>query len=99
MSTYTFEKIADFCKQNNRICPQPQLWNNLWQKLNNKKQVGAGWQPSLPLILAAWWDTPPFSKQLRLMEHLRWAEANNQLQEIGQFLYNLREEDWFHLND
>jgi hypothetical protein len=99
MTDTSLDDIINYCKQNDRVCPQPQLWNTLWQKLKNKKQIGAGWQPALPLILAAWWEASGLSKQLRLIEHLKWAEANGQLQGIVDYLKELKEEDWFHFSD
>lgn len=39
MTDNTLEKVIAFCKQNNRICPQPQYWNELWGKLKNKRQM------------------------------------------------------------
>jgi hypothetical protein len=53
----------------------------------------------LPLILAAWWEASGLSKQLRLIEHLKWAESNGQLQEIADYLKALKEEEWFHFSD
>ncbi len=99
MTVTSLEEIINYCKQNERVCPQPQLWNTLWQKLKYKKQIGAGWQPALPLINTAWWESSGFSKQLRLIEHLKWAEANGQLQEIANYIISLKEDDWFHSND
>ena len=77
----------------------PQKWQELWEMLPNKKQVGEGREPSLPLILAAWWDTPAISKMMRLDEHIRYAEAHGALKNIETFLLNLKEEDWAHLGD
>lgn len=99
MEINTLDELIAYCKDKNRICPQPTLWNKLWEKLKNKKQVGSGWQPSLPLILAAWWDTPALFKQIRLIEHLNWADQQGQLNEIADYLTSLTEEQWFHLND
>lgn len=95
----TAESLILFCKENGRICPQPQLWNKLWDMLPAKQRVGLGWEPALPLILAAWWETPALSKQLRLVEHIKWAETKGCLEQIGTFLRNLPEKDWFHLGD
>ena len=67
MEIKTLEQLITYCKDKNRICPQPQLWNEMWNKLNDKKQIGARWQPTLPLILAAWYEASPFSKQQRLL--------------------------------
>lgn len=96
----TIEEVIDYCKVNDRICPMPQLWNKLYQMLKNTRQIsGGGWQPALPLILQVWYDASAMSKQLRLMEHLRWAEKENQLNQIFSYLRSLKEEEWFHLND
>lgn len=61
--------------------------------------LGGGWNPALPLILAAWADTPALVKTLRLEEHIRYAEANNVLPEVDTFLRGLAEEEWAHLGD
>ena len=67
--------------------------------LPNKKRKGAGWEPALPLILAAWWDTPAISKILRLREHIEWAESQGRLEQIASVLRNLPEEQWHHTDD
>jgi len=67
--------------------------------LPNKKCKGVGWEPALPLILAAWWDTPATFKMLRLREHIEWAEAHGCLEPIFLFLHSLSEEQWHHVGD
>lgn len=99
MTINNLDDLNKYCGINNRVCPQPQLWNELWNKLKNKRQIGGKWEPSLPLILSAWWDTPILLKRLRLMEHLEWADHNGQLPEIVKFLTSLSEEQWYHTND
>lgn len=95
-----FDKLWKYCTSNNRICPIPQKWNELFDMLHNKKQKSSGvWEPPLPLILAAWYDTPALSKQLRLKEHLEWAQKEKQLDDLSNFLYSLKEEEWFHLGE
>ena len=47
-----FEKLIEYCNENDRICPIPIYWNELWKMLKNKKRK----EPSLPLILAAWYE-------------------------------------------
>jgi hypothetical protein len=59
--------------------------------------MGGGWEPALPLILAAWHDTPAISKMLTLDEHIRWAAEHNALESVGVFIRNLEENDWLHL--
>ena len=77
----TFETLWEYCTANERVIPKD--WNLVYQMLNNKKQnVDGGWTPSLPLILGAWHITTPIEKQLRFQEHIKWAEENNQIEEV-----------------
>jgi hypothetical protein len=93
------DELIAYCRENNRVCPQPDRWNELWKMLPNRKQVGAGWEPPLPLILAAWYETPAMSKMLRLAEHIQWADTHGVLPKVAAFLRNLSEEDWHHLGE
>jgi len=77
----------------------PMQWNEVWNLLPCRKQVGSGWEPALPLILASWHDTPAIYKISRLEEHIRWAEKHGVLEEIYTFLNNLTEDQWFHLGE
>ena len=67
--------------------------------LPNRKRVGGGWQPSVPLILAAWYDTPAISKMLRVAEHIEWAANHGVLDDVSRFLRELGEQDWHHVGD
>lgn len=68
----------------------------MWELLPERKQIGAGWRPAFPLILAAWDEAPALLKMLRLAEHIEWAEAHDALARVATFLRALREEDWHH---
>jgi hypothetical protein len=92
------EDVFAEADKNGRVCPLPMKWNELYELLPVKKRIGNGWEPSLPLILAAWQDTPIISKKLRLKEHLEWAANHGCLDIVYNFLLKLREEDWFHDN-
>ena len=93
------ESLVAYCRENNRVCPLPNLWNRLWEMLPNRVQVGAGWQPPLPLILAAWHETSAIPKMLRLAEYIEWAAEHGALESVGKFLRELREEDWLHIGE
>jgi hypothetical protein len=95
----TVESLVTYCRQNKRVCPLPMHWTRLWEMLPERVQVGAGWEPPLPLILAAWHDTPAMLKMLRLAEHIEWAEKRGSLDAVGHFLRGLHEDDWFHIGD
>jgi hypothetical protein len=94
----SFDSLWAFCRQDNRAIPKD--WNRLWQMLKNKSQNPNGsWEPGLPLILGAWWDTSPLQKHLRFRQHIEWAEKQNQLNEIGAYLRSLPEIDWYHFGE
>ena len=95
----TVDSLVAFCRENNRVCPLPTLWNDLFELLPDRKRSGPGWEPPLPLILAAWHDTPVLLKMLRLTEHIRWAVDRGALESVSGFLRGLREDQWFHIGD
>jgi hypothetical protein len=74
-------------------------WKDLYEILPNKRRKESGWEPPLPLILAAWWDTPDMAKMLRLREHIEWASEQGCLDVIHEFLASLKEEEWHHLRE
>ena len=96
---HTFEEVMAEVQKNQRVCPQPQKWNQLYEMLPQRRRKGTGWEPSLPLILAAWWDTPALPKMIRLREHVEWAAAHGCLDEIYSFLCDLPEDKWHHIGD
>lgn len=74
-------------------------WNEFWEMLPDKKRKGLGWEPSLPLILAAWWEASPEQKKNGFQQHLLYAEKKGVLGTIETFLRGLSESEWFHEND
>jgi hypothetical protein len=94
----TFDTLWKYCLANNRVIPKD--WSKLYEILINKRQKpSGGWEPSLPLILAAWNYTTPIEKQLRFKEHIQWANDNNQIEKIGSYLRSLPEEEWYHFGE
>ncbi len=96
----TLEKVLEEVQKNNRVCPNPQKCNQLYQMLPNKKQnIDGGWEPAVPLILAAWYEATALDKTYRFRQHLEWASEYNCLTEVFDLIQNLTEEDWHHVND
>jgi hypothetical protein len=92
----TFEEVLKEATQDGRVCPQPSQWSEFWQMLPDKKRNGAGWEPPLPLILAAWHDTPHLIKAIRFREHIKWAADHDALDAAYAFISKLNPEDWFY---
>lgn len=88
------DEILMFSQAEQRICPQPQVWNQLWELLPNKNRVGSGYEPLPPLILGAWWHTSDSEKQNRFLSHIRWASEHDALTKIASFIKSLTPEHW-----
>ncbi len=94
----SLDLIWHYCTSNKRVIPKN--WEKFYQMLSNKRQLPSGaWEPSLPLILAAWHETSPLDKQLRFREHVEWAYQQGQMVEIDAYLRSLSEEDWYHFGE
>jgi hypothetical protein len=89
-------ELIAYCRQNGRVSPMPQKWNELYNMLPDKRRVGAGWEPQLPLILGT---TPAEAKVERLVEHIQWADTHGCLNQVSRFLHSLDGQDWHHLAD
>jgi len=88
-----FESLWKYCTSNNRVCPIPMKWNDFFNMLEKHENL------DLPLILNGWDMSSPLEKNLRFKDHLQSAAGNNQLDEIGNYLRSLKEEDWAHYGE
>ena len=95
----SIEDILLLCRENDRVCPLPQRWNELYKFLPATHRQGTGWIPALPLILAAWWEASDRQKQDRLELHIRWALEHSALDRVANFLSSLPEGEWHHVGD
>jgi hypothetical protein len=55
MGKQRLDDLIAFVRSNGRVCPKPMRRNELYDLLPDRRQVGAGWEPPLPLILGGWW--------------------------------------------
>ena len=93
------ESLLEYCREAARVCPVPHRWNELWELLPSRERSGAGWEPSPPLILGAWWNTSNLDKMVRFESHVRWADDHGGLADVDEFLRRLPETEWHHLGD
>ena len=96
---YYLEGVLKYCRDDDRICPKPQEWSKLWHMLPNRRRAGGGWHPPAPLILSGWWTTSDKDKQLRLQEHVRYADEHGELIAVAEYLSRLPESAWHHVRD
>ena len=81
--------------KNNRVCPNPILWNDL-HTLALESDFNSHTPPSLPLVLGAWWDTSDVDKTERLKELIDWCYHTSVSDIAWTFVKSLDEEDWHH---
>jgi hypothetical protein len=93
------DSVLELAQKNDRVCPRPMKWQEMYEMLLSTRRIGSGWEPALPLILAAWSDTPAPLKMMRLREHIEWAAAHGCLDEIRWFLASLSEDQWHHIGE
>jgi hypothetical protein len=90
------KELLEYVKADGRICPNPQEWNKLWELLPDKKRIGLGWEPPVPLILGAWWGSSYLEKSLQLDQHIRYAGEHGVLNDVDIYLRGLKPEQWFY---
>jgi hypothetical protein len=90
----SLEALIAHATKDGRVCPQPMLWNRLWELLPDRRKIGTGWEPPIPLILGAWWHTSDSEKRARFQEHLRWAFERGAIEKMAEFISNMKPEDW-----
>ena len=88
-------ELERYCISDGRVCPLPEHWSKLWEMLPRKmRKPDGGWEPPMPLILAAWDQTSNFDKQVRLREHIMWASFVGCVEEVDEFLRHLDVRQW-----
>ena len=87
-------ELLEYVKNNGRVCPKPDMWNELWMMLSGRKRKGFGWSPPVPLILAAWSETSDNQKRDRLALHIQYASDQGILGKVDSFLKGLSSDQW-----
>jgi len=80
-------------RRNNRVCPLPAIWKQVWDYLPNK----ASTLSAVPDTAAEWARLAPLQKRSRLREHLQWAADQGVLQQVFEALRKLPEDRWHHI--
>lgn len=90
----SLNQILQYVKAESRVCPVPDKWTELWELLPDRKKHGAGWDPPMPLILAAWHHTSDAEKRGRLALHIKYAADHGVLNQVESMLTGLSPDQW-----
>ena len=86
-------------RRNNRVCPQPPRWLELFDILQ-RKAAGTSLQlPAPPLTGKAWTGTRSLAKRMCFREQLEWAAAHGCLGVAYDFLKTLPDADWHFMGE
>ena len=96
MNQAVFEALLLYVTKDNRVCPKPLVWNELCRMLPNKERQVSGWNPPLPLILNAYYETTDDEKISRLECHIHYAYEHSIIQKVDCFLRQLDKRDWIY---
>ena len=95
----TSDDVMVEARRNNRLCPQPVQWQQLYDMLPEKIDGPRGRQPAPPVGGGAWAVTPSLAKRMCLRDHIEWAESHGCLPAVHAFLKGLPEDQWHHMGD
>lgn len=82
-------------RRNNRVCPRPPKWTQLYRDLGGPRH--ADLPP--PPVDWLWNKLSSLQKRLFFREYLEWAEQHGKLQDVAWFMETLAEADWVHMGD
>ena len=89
----TLYEVTGLTRKDNRVCPQPSRWLEMYRIL--QEQPGRGALPPDPVVGSAWASTPPLAKRMAFHEQLEWADRNHCLTPVHEYLKTLRDADWY----
>lgn len=81
---------------NNRVCPRPELWTELYHRLGGTSYVDL---PPPPVDRWIWTKLSALQKRLCLRETIEWAERHGKLPQVAKFMESLAEVDWLHMGE
>ncbi len=96
---FTLEAAMLVARRNNRVCPRPERWQEMFALLPPRKTLRGTQQPPMPPIGPAWAVTPSLTKRLCFREHIEWAETQGVLESIMSFMQTMPETDWLHMGE
>ena len=90
------EALMVEARRNNRVCPLPLPWSELYGLLEGSRYVDL---PPPPVEQGIWRQLSDLQKRLRFREYVEWAERHRRLAEMQRFMHGLAEADWLHMGE
>jgi hypothetical protein len=88
----TLYEVMRIARQDNRVCPQPTKWLELYRILQEHAKGAA--LPAEPLTGSGWASTPAMAKRQCFHEQLDWADKHHCLRPVHDWLQGLMPSEW-----
>ncbi|MBL0428186.1 hypothetical protein [Ramlibacter alkalitolerans] len=92
----TAHTLMILARRNNRVCPHPRRWAELYELLGGQHRQDL---PAPPLQAWLWPQLSGLQKRLRFREHVEWAERHGCLEQLARFIHRLDEAEWVHMGE
>jgi hypothetical protein len=96
---FTLDAAMLVARRNNRVCPRPDRWQELFALLPPRKTLRGVQNPPGPIVGPVWKVTASLTKRLAFREHMEWAERQGVLESIMDFMQSMPEADWLHMGE
>ncbi|MES2938447.1 MAG: hypothetical protein V4864_12245 [Pseudomonadota bacterium] len=92
------EAVLGEIRRDNRVCPQPPRWVELYKLLlQHAARTESGLPPRL-LAGPAWSTSSSLDKRLCLRQQLEWAHLQGCLAPVAAFLRGLPDTGWYYMD-
>jgi len=93
----THSVILQYCGLHGRVCPNPAEWSDFYTLLEQLADSSAKIPPPPPVSNISWSTISPRTKRMCFHAHIEWFYHQNLLDAAADFLVNLREAQWLHM--
>jgi hypothetical protein len=94
----TSDVVMVEARKNNRVCPRPRRWAELFGLFAQWVDDGAD-LPSPPLTGDSWARTPALAKRMAFRAQIEWSEKAGCIDKLFDYVKALPEDEWFHMGE
>jgi len=92
------KKLLDYCQSDGRVCPFPDEWQRVWNRLPaDKKRQTNNLRPNFPptpLVLGGWHSLKQ-KKREHLLVQIYWSSIHGGFNKVSKYLMGLEDSRWY----
>lgn len=93
----TLHVLFQYCELHGRICPTPTEWMAFYSLIEDLADGSTEIPPPPPVSTLSWSTISPRTKRMCFHAHIEWFQQHNLLESAADFLVNLQESQWLHM--